>query len=248
MFYGFSTKILTLKRSWGGGEGGDEDLPIFRLSKQPSSSLSLSLLYYSLDIESSVFIIALIVFPRVEVYLAKETTNKKKLMMKCIIMIIASLVLVLLATVGANALTQDEADTIVEGLDALWEDAYGRKDWDFMLSDLYCPGFVSVPSVGSELFVTRENFIPAFNASWTAPGTFKDTVLGVQIIPNGSGDPFLLEIGESTVPGNDDFIDVSNYSMLYAKCDDSGVYKIITDTWLVGIALVRTATVIRGKI
>ena len=163
-------------------------------------------------------------------------------------MIIASLVLVLLATAGANSLTQDEADAIVEGLDALWVDAFGRKDWDFMLSDLYCPGFVTIPSVGSELFVTETNFIPVYNASWAAPGTSKDTVLGVQIIPNGSGDPFLLEIGESTVPGNDPGYDVSNYSVLYAKCDDSRKYKIMVGTWVVYIALVRTATMIRGTI
>ena len=174
--------------------------------------------------------------PRFEVYLAKE---KKNTMMKCTI--IASFVLLLLGTAGANALTQEEANAAVEVLDGLWGDAFVRQDWDFMLSDLYCPDFVTIPYVGSELFVTRENIIPLWNATWSGPGTFKDTVLGVQIIPNGTDDPLLLEIGEATVPPNDPGYDISNYSVLYGKCDDSGEYKIIVDTWLVYIALVRTA-------
>lgn len=104
-----------------------------------------------------------------------------------------------------------------------------------MLDELYCPDFVTLPLTGTELFVGREDIKSVWEAAFADPSqqSFKIIVQGVEIIENGTDDPLLLEVGESVTD------EVSNYSVLYGKCDDSGEYKIIVDTWLVYIAKVR---------
>ena len=143
-----------------------------------------------------------------------------------------ALVLSTVAATGVHGISQAEADTIVADLESQWLLANENGNWTYLLEELYCPNFVTVPNTGSDLFLTADNIVDAWEAN---AGPEKDVILGVQIIPSGEGNPLLLEIGEQIsardLPSGRKLIDILNYSVLWGVCDESGKYKILIDTW-----------------
>lgn len=143
-----------------------------------------------------------------------------------------ALVLSALAATGVHGISQAEADTLVADLESQWLVANENRNWTYLLEELYCPNFVTVPNTGSDLFLTADNIVDAWEAN---AGPEKDVILGIQIIPSGNGNPLLLEIGEQIsprdLPSGRKWIDILNYSVLWGVCDESGKYKILIDTW-----------------